>query len=79
MCQNLMKRRNILANASKSMRNVFRKCASWGKNRVTTTKELNRFAEKGWIRLGYREILVKGGKALRRYGSQKKQRRRNRA
>lgn len=42
-----------------------------GMNRVTTTKELNRFAEKGWIRLGYREILVEDERALRRCGNQK--------
>ena len=42
-----------------------------GMNRVTTTKELNRFAEKGWIRLGYREILVKDESALHRFRDRK--------
>lgn len=35
-----------------------------GMNRVTTTKELNRFAESGWIRLGYRKIIVENETAL---------------
>jgi len=42
-----------------------------GMNRVTTTKELNRFAEKGWIRLGYREILVRDEAALHRFRDRK--------
>ena len=36
-----------------------------GMNRVTVTKELNRFAQRGWIQLGYGEILVKDQEALR--------------
>lgn len=36
-----------------------------GMNRVTTTKELNRFAEAGWVSLGYRKITVKNEAALR--------------
>ena len=35
-----------------------------GMSRVTTTKELNNFAEKGWIQLGYRKVIVKNEKAL---------------
>ena len=37
-----------------------------GMNRVTTTKELNAFAERGWVRLGYREVTVLDEEALRR-------------
>jgi len=36
-----------------------------GMNRVNTTKELNRFAEAGWVCLGYRKITVKNEAALR--------------
>ena len=36
-----------------------------GINRVTATKELNRFAEKAWIYLGYRTIVVQNENALR--------------
>lgn len=42
-----------------------------GMNRVTTTKELNRFAEKGWLQLGYREILVQDEAALHRFRDQR--------
>ena len=38
-----------------------------GMNRVTTTKELNRFADKGWVQLGYREILVQDEAALHQF------------
>lgn len=37
-----------------------------GMNRVTTTKELNEFAARGWVRLGYREVTVLDEDALRR-------------
>ena len=37
-----------------------------GMNRVTVTKELNRFAQCGWVQLGYGEIVVKEQEALRR-------------
>ena len=37
-----------------------------GMSRVTTTKELNAFAERGWVRLGYREVTVLAEEALRR-------------
>lgn len=36
-----------------------------GMNRVTVTKELNRFVQRGWVQLGYGEILVKDQEALR--------------
>ena len=36
-----------------------------GLSRVATTKELNRFAEKGWVELGYRAIRVQDEQALR--------------
>lgn len=36
-----------------------------GMSRVTTTKELNAFAERGWVRLGYREVTVLEEAALR--------------
>ena len=36
-----------------------------GLSRVATTKELNRFAEKGWVELGYRTIRVQDEQALR--------------
>ena len=37
-----------------------------GMNRVTTTKELNRFTESGWIHLAYRKIIVEDEDALRK-------------
>ena len=40
-----------------------------GMSRVTTTKELNRFAELGWISLGYRKITVRDETALQDYVS----------
>ena len=35
-------------------------------SRVTTTKELNDFAARGWVKLGYREVTVLDEEALRR-------------
>lgn len=44
-----------------------------GLSRVATTKELNRFAEKGWVKLGYRKIRVADEYALREiYSRQEK-------
>lgn len=36
-----------------------------GLSRVATTKELNRFGDKGWVKLGYRKIRVRNEEALR--------------
>lgn len=37
-----------------------------GMSRVTTTKELNTFSDRGWVQLGYREVTVLDEAALRR-------------